>query len=501
MRELGKELKLLSRHGATYGAAEILSRVVSFLMIPVFTHYLKPADYGVNELVGITAEVIGLVVGFGLADAIYRFYYDKEAIWDPKIVISTACLGVAVASSFILGALFLVSKYIASLVLEGREQWIFISLALGTVWFNQQFGLVCTYLRVKERSGTYFFLSLGRVIMGLSLSIYFVAFLGWGVLGVFLSGTLTAAFFSLISFPILMKKVGFKFSFTLAKQMLRFSVPVIPANLASLVVNVSDRYFIRGFLSIADVGIYSLGYKLGNVVFYLVRVPFMQIWAPRSLALYKEGASREIYAKIATYFTGLMIFCGLGISVFVQDVIKIISPREYWSAAIFTPAVVLSYIIYALDNHVGFGIVIAKKTEYWTYVNLVMGGLNIVLNFILIPRYGMWGAVWGTSICLIFKVGSLYIIGRRFYEIPFEWSRMGGMLSVAIGIYFLSIILHPNYLITSLAFDGIMVLAFLPVLWITGLIYSDEKEGVMKLIRKYFNSKSLEAIRGQRYWK
>lgn len=486
MTGLGKELKTLGRHGLTYGVGMVLSRIIGFLMIPVYTHYLKPSDFGVYQLVGITLEVVGIMLSFGIASAVSRFYYDDKEVKDPNIVISTACVGIPIISFLVLGVLSLFSKHLASLVLEGSEQWIFIFLAFGTLWFNQQFHLVYTYLLVTQSSGTYLFLSLSKLTIALSLNIYFIVILRWGVLGLFTANLITAAIFSIVAYPILLKRVGVNFSFSIAKKMMRFGLPMIPGNLASLAVNSSDRYFIRAFLSIADAGIYSLGYRLGSVVFYFIRVPFMQIWDPRRYILYRDGAPIDLYARIATYFAGLSIFFGLGISIFVQDVIKIIAPQEYWSAGAYVPAVVLCYIIYAMDHHVAFGILIAKRTVYWTYVNLVMGALNLFLNFVLISRYGTWGAVLATFLSIVFKITALHIISRKLFRIPFEWSRMSGLLLVAVLIYFMSIIIHPATLMPSLLFDFFMVTIFIPVIWITGLIHREEKDWSIKAIKKLF---------------
>jgi len=492
MVNLKNELKTLLRHGATYGLGDMLSRVIGFLMIPVYTHYLSTSDYGINELVGLSAGVIGIVLSLGLAGAIYRFYFDKE-VEDPNIVVSTAFVGVPILSFVGLGGLALFSAELAAWILEGKDQWIYMFLALCALWFNLAFGLVYAYLRVKERSGTYVILSLAKLITALSLNIYFIVVLEWGVLGLFTSDVITAGLFCVIVFPRYLREVGYnKFSFAIAKKLLRFSLPLIPADLASLVVNASDRYFVKAFLSISDVGIYALGYRLGNVVFYLVRVPFMQIWEPRRYVLHRQGAPVEIYAKVATYSIGLMIFVALGISVFVQDVIKIISPQEYWGAAAYVPAVALCYVLYAMDHHVAFGILIEKKTEYWTYVNLVMGALNLFLNLLLIREYGLWGAVAATFLSLVFKIAALYMIGRRFLRIPFEWVRMGLILLVSVMVYFLSVIVHPSSLIPSLLFDSAMVLAFLCLLWIFGIIRRDEKESAARLIRGMFGKKSLE---------
>jgi len=493
MVNLNKELRDLAHHTSIYGATEIFSRFIGFLMIPFYTYYLKPADYGINELVGITIELISIVLGMGISDAVYRFYFDKD-VKSPNIVISSACIGVPLLSLIVLSILSFFSKQLSNLVLGDTKYWLYITLSLASLWFGQQINLVYTYLRITESSKSYSILALSRLTIALSLNIIFVAGLKWGVLGIFVSNLITVALFSLCTFPFLLKKVGFSFSIPLAKKMLRYSMPIIPANMASLIVNASDRFFIRAFLSLADAGIYSLGYKLGNIVFYIVRVPFMQIWEPRRYALYRDNAPPQIYARIATYFFTLMVFIGLGISVLIQDVIKIISPREYWQAAAYVPAIVVCYIIYALDHHVAFGISIIKKTEYWTYVNLVMGAMNLGLNYILISQYGVWGAICATFIPLVFKISALYMIAKRFFPIPFEWRRMAGFLSIAAGMYFLSVFIHPSVLAVSFLYDLLIIIVFLLIIWISGLLYADEKHQIKVFLQKFYRKHTAEAL-------
>lgn len=480
------ELKRLAQHGAIYGIAGILSRLIGFIMIPVYTHYLSPSDYGINELVGLTTEVIGIVLGLGIADAIYRFYYDESETYSPNTVFSTACVGVTISSFLLLGLIGMFSKPLTAVILEESSQHIYILLALATLWFNQQVNFIYTYLRISEASTKYLVVSLLKLIMALGLNILFIVGMRMGVLGLFISNCITAAVFAIGLYPFLLRRVGISFSWRLAKKMLRFSLPVIPSNLASLVVNASDRYFVKVYLSIADAGIYGLGYKLGNVVFYLVRVPFMQIWDPRKYALYSQGAPKEMFAQVATYFAGTMIFFGLGISIFVHDIIKVISPAAYWSAAQYVPAVTLCYIIYAMDHHVGFGILIAKKTEYWAYTNLAMGGVNIGLNFLLIPTYGVWGAVWATFISLSFKVACLYFIGKRFFHIPFEWRRMSAMLLTAILLFSVRRFIVTSDLVIAILYDAAFWAVYPVLLWLFNIIRPQEKQMIVSLLKRIY---------------
>jgi O-antigen/teichoic acid export membrane protein len=481
---LGNELKKLSRHGVTYGVSQVLNRIAGFLLIPLYTHYLSANDYGIFQLVGITIEIVGIVISLGIADAIYRFYYDMDNPEDRKTVISSACIGVFMISTLVLGLLSMFASELAGWILEEGSQGIYILLALGNLWFNTMGDIFFTYLRIKERSGTYLIASLIKTVASLSLIVYLIVHLEKGLLGIFIGNLVVSMSFLVVSLPYLISQVGCRLSFSVTISMLRYSLPIIPANLASLIVNASDRYFIKGYLSLSEVGIYTLGYRLGNAIHYLVRVPFMQIWAPRRFALYNEGAPPEMFARIATYYIGLMLFGGLGVSIFVHDLIKIIAPAEYWRAALYTPAIAFCYIVYSLDNHVAIGIAIVKKMEYWAYVNLGIAGINLVLNYILISSYGVWGAVASTLISICFKVTALHIISREFFRIPFEWLRMLGLFLVALGIYSVRRIGGPDSLALAFVWDSMLVTLYPVALWVLGMIKQDEKEALVAIAEK-----------------
>lgn len=482
---LKNEVKTLGRHSLTYGLATVLSRVAGFFMIPLYTHYLGPNDYGILQLVGITIEAIGIVLGFGVAGAVYRYYFETKDPDQQKIVMSTAFLGVPFIAFAGFGLFATQSALLASLALESAGQWHYIVIALITLWFNQILELVSTYLRVKEQSTQVLLLSVSKLVVSLSLNIYFVAIAQIGVIGIFLSNMIAGGIFAICLYPVLLHKIGFSFSWPLARKMLRFGLPITPANLASLVVNTSDRFFLKAFQSLTEVGIYSLGYRLGSMVFYFVRVPFMQIWEPRRYLLFRDGASPEIFAKIATYFWGLMCFVGIAISILIKDVIKILSPAEYWFAAAIAPAVVLCYIIYAMDMHMGFGILVKKKTEYWTYVNLSVAALNLLLNYWWIGHYGMWGAVAATFVSVCLKIMGLHFISQKLFAIPFEWLRMAVIILLGMATYGLSLLWQFDNLVIALLGDGGFILIYLASLWSSGIIAKEEKNIIIQQGKKY----------------
>jgi len=493
------QIKSLISHAGTYGIAEFLRYSLGFLMIPVYTRYLTPSDYGVMAIVHLTIGILSIVLSMRIGDSIYRFYHDTDDPQQQRSVLSTACLGIPIISGVVvLGAAFF-SNSLAYLILGEPQGKVYLILGLGELWCNLQISLFYSYLMVNERSVFYLVIAISKFLTAMLLNIYLIVFLQWGVLGFFISNLTTATIFLAVTYPYLLYKLGLCFSMATARKMLRYSLPIIPSSLSTLAVNQADRYFIRTYLSMADVGIYSLATKFGNIPFTLIRVPFMQIWVPRRYALYNAGVSPEFYARIATYFIFLMTFCGLSVSILIRDGITYFASQAFWPAAAYTPALVLCYIIYSLDSHVDFGIRISKKTELYTYVNLTTAILHIGLNYLLIPMLGLWGAAVTMFMSLVGKIVGLHLISRDLYRVPFEWLRIGGIILIASATYLVSSLFHTDNVIPSVILDFLLVLSFPYTLWLSGLVSDQEKISIINGIKYTLSmgGRAFAHLRGQ----
>ena len=332
MADFKQETKTIARHSSVYMLATILNKVVSFLMIPIYTRFLIPSDYGVMEILGITTDVIGMVISIGIAGAMYRFYFEYESVRDRNEVISTAILTFGTIGFVSLSILSLSSHFLAIKILNAGRYYYYFLIAFCSLWFNTILQMGYSYLRIKEESVKYLLYSLSRMILSLSLNIYLVAIIKLGVLGVLLSTLITSTTFSILLVLPIMVKVGSRISLAKCKAMIKYGAPLIPTNLAAFVVHASDRFFINHYAGLADTGIYSLGYKFGNLPNNFIAAPFMQIWEVRFFKWYKDKNAHIIFGKIFTYLCFLTIFVGLGISVLIKDVIQIISDPGYWSA-------------------------------------------------------------------------------------------------------------------------------------------------------------------------
>ena len=196
VQSVGSEAKVIARHSAVYGLANILDRVVGFLMIPVYTRFLTPADYGVLELIYMTINFIGMIVGLGIETAVSRFYFDYDNQKSRNKVISTAILGYG---SMILVILFLLlpfSEQMAKNILDSSDYAMFFVVAMIALALDMIIHIAYVYLRVRQKSVLLMVFSILRTVTALGLNIYFVVFAKKGVYGILLSTLITCLLYT-----------------------------------------------------------------------------------------------------------------------------------------------------------------------------------------------------------------------------------------------------------------------------------------------------------------
>ena len=471
---ISKEIKFLLTHSSIYGVGTIVSQLVAFIMLPVYTRFLTPKDYGILELINITTGIIGIVVTIGIARALSRYYYEFETQREQNKVVSTTYITYSSIALCCILLLLSLTDFFAAIILDSKQYSYFfkinfINLALGGLI---DIGLM--YLRITKKPFVYISITITRLIMLLSLNILFIVFLKKGVLGIFYSTLITRIVFSIIITVAILIRTNLRFSLSLSFDMLKFSLPLIPATLANTMINQSDKYFVRYFFTIADTGIYSLARKLGNTVHLLLTMPFMMTYMPRRFEIMNKPDAQHIYAKVFKYYCAVTVFVGLAISVLIPEILVIMTTPEFYAAGKYVPLIVLSMIIFGFKYHFEFGILWSKKTKYYAYINIVTAVINLYLNFILIPLYGLWGGVWSSLIVLTIHSFALYFVSQRLYPINYEFNSICKLFLMAFCLYYISLFVKVDSLLLNSAIKFVLVFLF-PVLCISLRIFSQQE--------------------------
>lgn len=483
MAGVAAELKVVSKHSSVYGLANLLNRIVSFLLLPLYTRYLTPADYGTLDLLYFATAFIGMIVDMGIGTSLSRFYFDSEDQKERNLAVSSAFYGFGVGSGILILFFVAISGFLSDLVFRATSRmnfviWILsrlsdatpiplphnytglLILSLAGLSLDIFVNVSYNYMRIRQQSIRLTVVALSRLVMQIGLNVLFIVGLGWGVAGILASAVIVNGVLVAYLVPATLREVGAHFSWPKLKGMIIYGLPLIPSNILAYIVNVSDRFFVNAYVGLTQTGLYTLGYRFGILVNEFVSSPFGQIWVPRRFEMFQKEDSERIFARIFTYFTGALLFVGLGISVATKDVIKIMSEEAFWDAYLVVPIIVLSYIVSSFQMHFNVGILFKKKTKYLMYINFVTGGINIVLNFVMISRWGMWGAAWATLICFVIKVALIYVVGNRLVKITIEWARVLKLTAIAAALYVLITPIETGSAVLNLAIKCLLCLIY-----------------------------------------
>ena len=270
---------------------------------------------------------------------------------------------------------------------------------IGPIVFFDTINLVpLSFLRAERRPRAYALISFSRAVLGSLLIITFVVVLGLGVIGVILGSACSALVASIAGISMLARegRLGIGLDRRLARHMLAFSLPLVPASVAGWTLNLSDRYLIAAFIGPAAVGIYAAGYTVGLAINALAISPFTLAWGAAYWEIAKQDDARAVFGRVLTGFTALASFAALGLGALATDAFRILLPAEFEPGRFVTPFSAFAYVLYGIYTIVATGLNLESQTRR---LPLIMGATavtNVVLNLLLIPRLGYMGAAVST---------------------------------------------------------------------------------------------------------
>jgi O-antigen/teichoic acid export membrane protein len=421
--DTGTELRFLLKHSSIYGLGTVLSRVVAFLLLPLYTRHLTPRDYGLLELVDVTTGIIGTLAGLGVSFALGRLYFDATTLEERgRLVSTTYCLAVLSSALLILFVLP-VAPLLAAWILSSPEDASCFRIAFVGLLAGVLVDVGQVYLRLLYRSTLVISISLTSLVVGVTLNVVFIAYWKLGILGVLYSSLITRL---LVGVPLagwILARNGLRISLPTAVSLLRYSLPLLPSMIGTVITNYSDRYFIRHFVSIADAGLYGLAMKIGTSVHYLITSPFIMVFLPRRFEVARGVDGRRVLADVFHSFLSVSLLASLVVAVFVDEILILMTTPPFYPSAAFVPAILASMVLLGLRYHFDLGIWYERRTDLVMWINISVSVVQVALAYFLIPPLGIWGAVAASLGSLTLNAIAVYIVGSRLYPIPYDFRR------------------------------------------------------------------------------
>ncbi len=489
---MGRVLK----HALVYGVGTLLSQLVSFIMLPVYTRFLTPEDYGVMALVEMTLDVMALLAGAQLVLGIFRYYHLTDDPEEKEAVVSTAFLGLSGSYMMVGGLAILLAGWLSNLVFGTLEHRYLIQIAaLGLV--AKSLPLVpLAFARVQDRSTLVVSASLATLILGLSLNILFVVVLEMGILGIFYSSLIANGIVGTGLAVWLVARVGIRFSKRQFRSLLRYGIPMIGMQVATFAATFGDRYFLQATGDTAVVGLYNLAYRFGFLLSTIGFIPFDQVWGPKRFEIAKRDDRDALLSKGFLFLNLWLIWLALACSLFILDFFRILTTPAFFSASRFVHLILVAYIFQVWASVQDIGILISEKTEYLTLANWIAAGVALALFAILIPPYGGMGAATATLISFFLRWTLTYRLSQRLWRVEYAWGPVLRLVALALTGALAGLALPPLPILLSIPVRSVILLTFTVLMW--KLVLSAGERAIVEEKVRLYGSIALTAIRERR---
>jgi len=448
--------KRLANQIIFYGLGDAISRLVAVLILPIFTRYLTPADYGVASLLTVTNSLIVSLSDFGLVSSIIRLYR-HETPAKQREMIATAQLTM-VASTLLIAILAIpFAGAISQFFFKTDAYRYIVMLNFFTIPLTKVLTAPLVRFRIEEKAKLFAGINALQTILMIGLNFFLVVSLHRGVNGLFEGPFLSALFFAIFIGGYSLKTNGWHYSWPLFKKMAVFGAPLILNSVSMWIINWADRFLLSRFVSLSEVGLYTLGYSIGMAISLPVSA-FIAAWPPFYMAVSEDNQAKKIYSSIFTYYSLIIGFCVLIVAVFGRDYFYFFTANNFHAAAAIVPLIALAYGLRGHFSITAAAAYLTKKTYLVTLTELIAMAINIGLILALVPFYGRLGAAWATLISFLVLPVSMWLLTKRDYPISYEWKRLFQIVFIGIIIFSVTQFLYQPSLFNTALRAGIILL-------------------------------------------
>lgn len=482
------QLKSTFKNTLIYSLGNLSSKLVGFVLIPLYTNHFATSEYGILSIIEITSQILLAVFGLSLYAALMRWYWDVEKEKQKSVFFSL--LFIVIAFSLLLGSvLFVYSRNISSFLLENESysgvlRFMFVTAALEATGI-----LPATLMRLQEKPVLFSVSNITKLTVNLVLTVYFIRNMGMGLEGIYLAQMIGISVYFVITSGYILNNIRLKFEMTLLKEMLIYSSPLIISAISGLILNITDRYTLRFMSTLSEVGIYSLAFKISNTVKVFIINSIMLAVSPMIFKMINNPENKRFYSKILTYITFISMLFVLGLSFFGQELIKFLSARtDYWESIRLVPVISFAILLSSLKDISLTGLQIKKQSGTIALLVLTMMVFNILLNVLFISLWDAMGAAVSVLITQLIFFGITMYYSQKTYFIPYELRKIALIfITGAILVIVSSGLISSLGLITRLILKTVLLITFPFLLYVFGFYEAIEKERLAGFWHKWRN--------------
>ncbi len=486
----GSMHKKVLGQGLIYGLTSFLQSAIGFAIIFMLTSFFTTKEFGIFSLLLVIGTCSSIIFYFGASSALGRYYFEDVSLKYNKSIISSAFQITAFGAFVLIVLATIFSSHISIISFQTDAYKIDVQLMFYAFAFTLLINLFNLILTYNNKSTIYLVINIISLIINFCITyvsiVYFDYKIRAPIIGLFIS--------NILCFLILMfyfkSYLNFEYNNQNVTKLLHFGLPTVLTSLLYFILDFIDRFILKDLVSLSDLGIYSLAYRLAMVINIIFIAPFGIIWAPLRM---KNSNNVEETKVMMVKVTSYMVIAGfmaiLVVILFGRSIMPVFFKKvEYHDALCIMPILILGIFLKGLQNILDYGVNYYKKLHYYVIAAICSIFFNVVANYTFVPIFGYIAAAYITMFTNLLSTILIFRFSMMFFKVRLEFARI--FLPLAVLVCFLYLFVsHPNY------FDSVWigVLIFLVTILFLFRYWLDlsEKLVIGKLLSQLYNYSKL----------
>jgi O-antigen/teichoic acid export membrane protein len=435
-------MRELARHSAIYGVGSLVSRFIAVLLLPIYTRYLTPADYGLIETLIALSAILVVLLAAGVKTAFFRFYFDmKDRAGQLRVIRTSFWFTMAMATAGLVVGLLLAGP-ISQFLFGTTSHADLVRASFVGLWAHVNYEQVTSLFRVEQRSVAYLIATLINLGLTVAATLLLVVYWDVGPIGVIVgnfTGTLIV-YVGLLAYR--REQLGLEWDRGLLREMNRFGMPLVPSALFLWALNFSDRFFLVRLSGPKEVGLYSIGVRMASGIILLLAA-FRTAWPAFAYSIEDDREAKRTYSFVLTYIVVVTSWMALGLGVLAPWLVRLLTTPSFYSAERVVAPLAFAAAAFGAYIVVVIGIGRARKTQSNWLITGAACVVNVGLNLLLIPPYGMIGAAIATIGAYAVLFVGMSWRAQRVYPVPYQWRRVATAFGAAIALTIAGRLLDP----------------------------------------------------------
>ena len=430
---LKKLLSLLS-DALVYGSSTILAQLINFLLLPLYTQYLTPQDYGVVAMLAIVSLVYVPIANLGMSNAIFRrFNLVKDEA--ERLQVLGVGLVTVVGATLIFGAICLAASRPLGIALMGERGFgHLVAITVVYAMLESVTAIPMAALRADRRVKAVAVASLGKLLVMILVTVLLVAVVQLGVLGVVLGNLIGGAVGLALFVAFTHRQMRPAFDRALWRAMLKYGAPFVPHQIQAVGLVMVGQYIVRRDLGLHDAGLFNIALKFALPLAFVIDA-VQKAWVPFKFQIHgREENPAAFFRTAITYYTVAMAYLWVGVAAWGPELLRLMTEAQFHTATLLVAAVATISMCRGMRFMLTTGMEFNDDMRAVPVITFV--GLAVVIAgcLLLVPLWGASGAAMGTAAgwCVMAALG--YMVAQRKYRVVYQWPIVAGCLLVAAGM-------------------------------------------------------------------